>query len=302
MTASNDPQPARAKTRRTSLYRLIRIGVVAYLALCLSAYLAQNWLLFPAHAAQGTSEAACKATPGSSKLSLKTSDGTQIVALFGPALLADGYVDPHPERRPTILYFYGNGGAIAWSWNEFDLFRRLDANVLIPDYAGYGESGGKPSEVSLYATADAAYDYLQARPDIDHTKIIAFGWSLGGAVAVDLASRRPVAGLATFNAFANLREMAHHLLPWLPTRLFLLYTFDNLTKITHVKCPVLVCNGAADTRIPPSMSDRLAAAAGGPVTRLVLPLADHNTVFTSDRALLRPALQAWVDSIAAGAK
>ena len=297
----NEPgdQPSKPK-RKSWLFRLIRVGVIAYLALCVLAFLGQNWLLFPAHKSQGTVRAQFKAEPGTRKLSLKTRDGTPIAALFGPAVLADGKLDPHPELRPTILYFYGNGGAVAWSWNELWTFRQLDANVLIPDFAGYGESGGSPSESSLYATADAAYDYLISRKDIDHSKIITFGWSLGGAVAIDLASRRPVAGLATFNAFTTLREMGHRLLPFLPTRWLMRYTFDNETKVRSIHCPMLICNGAIDTTIPPSMSDRLAAAAGGPVTRVVLPLADHNTIFTANHAILEPALENFVRDVAEG--
>ena len=71
-------------------------------------------------------------------------------------------------------------------------FRRLGANVMIPDYVGYGLSGGSPSEAGCYATADTAYEHLKGRKDVDPGKIVAAGWSMGGGVAVDLAARRPV--------------------------------------------------------------------------------------------------------------
>ena len=72
--------------------------------------------------------------------------------------------------------------------------RDLGLNVLIYDYPGYGTSSGSPSEENAYAAIDAAYDYLQTEKDVDPKRIILHGRSLGGAVAADLASRRPVPG------------------------------------------------------------------------------------------------------------
>jgi pimeloyl-ACP methyl ester carboxylesterase len=92
--------------------------------------------------------------------------------------------------RPTVIFFYGNGACLAYMGEVFNGFRRLGMNVLVPEYPGYGMSGGKPTEKGFYAAADAGYDYLAQRPDIDHDRIDAAGWSMGSAVAVDLASRR----------------------------------------------------------------------------------------------------------------
>jgi uncharacterized protein len=221
-------------------------------------------------------------------LHLTTTTGIPIAAVFGSA---------REPNRPTILFFYGNAGSVAWSEGEFDHFRKLDCNVLIPDLSGFGASGGKPSESNFYATADAAWDYLQSRPEIDKNKIIVVGWSLGGGIAIDLASRKTVAGLATFNAFTTLPAMARKVLPYIPTGLFLKYKFDNLSKIPQIHCPMFICNGKMDTLVPPEMSDQLAAAAGGPVTRLVIPTADHNTIFTAEPAVLWDAMGKWIDMI-----
>ena len=149
-------------------------------------------------------------------VTLSTANGDRVVALFGPALTREG--EPHPEasRRPTLLYFYGNGMCLNDTLEQFDHFRRLGANVLIPDYVGYGMSGGQPGESGCLATADAAYDHLQSRRDVDPRAIVAVGWSLGGAVAIDLASRRPVAGLAAFSTFTSMVEMARRNFPFLP--------------------------------------------------------------------------------------
>ena len=105
--------------------------------------------------------------------------------------------------------------------------------------------------------------------------------------------------MATFNAFTTLPDMAGQLLPWLPGRYLCKYRFDNLAKMPAVRCPALVCNGSLDVLVPPTMSDRLAAAAGGPVTRLRVASADHNTVFDAEPDVLWPAVGRLIDAVAA---
>jgi len=260
-------------------------------------YFGQDWLLFPGASNQGSRETLVRQVDAGSELvHLAGPNNTHITALFGQAELADGRVDPDAAGRATILYFYGNGSCVAWSSWEMDHFRRLGVNVLCPDYLGYGMSDGKPSEANLYATADAAYDYLVHRPAAEAGKIIAVGWSLGGAVAIDLASRRPVAGLVVFNAFTSLGDMAHKTFPWLPTRLLVKYRLDNLAKIARITCPTFICNGVLDTLVPPAMSDRLAAAAGGTVTRLKIAEADHNSIFTASPKELLAAMRGFLET------
>jgi fermentation-respiration switch protein FrsA (DUF1100 family) len=123
-----------------------------------------------------------------------------------------------------------------------------------------------------------AYDYLLSRDDIDPKFIVPIGWSLGGAVAIDLARRRPVAGLVTIAAFTNLRDMARRFISWLPMSLIMKYRFDNLSKLAEISCPILIVHGTDDELIPFVMSDRLAAAAGGKVTRFNVAGAGHNDV------------------------
>lgn len=53
---------------------------------------------------------------------------------------------------------------------------------MLLEYRGYGLSSGAPSEKGLYIDARAAIDYLFTRHDLDHSQIVLFGRSLGGAV------------------------------------------------------------------------------------------------------------------------
>ena len=282
---------------RRFLLRVFRIIAAIYVVICIIVYFAQGWLLFPGASSQGTADATIQPLPGCKLLQLTASSGERITALYGPALLPDGTDDPDAQSRPTFVYFYGNGAAVAWSLHEFGLFRGLGVNVLMPDYAGYGMSGGKPSEKSLYATADAAYDYLVNQGGVKPDKIIAVGWSLGAGVAIDLASRRPVAAVAIFNPFTSIPDMAAKVFPWLPVRLLVSYRFDNLKKIGGIHYPMFICNGLQDQLVPPEMSERLAAAAGGPVTRVKIPGADHNTIFVADPGRVGKGLKGFLATV-----
>jgi fermentation-respiration switch protein FrsA (DUF1100 family) len=242
-------------------------------------FLVQRWLLFPGAYFHNRDSVKVNAAPGRELLTLHTGDGHRITAAFGAALTPDGRPLDDAARRPTLVYFYGNGDCLYTSMDEFEAFRRLGANVLVPEYVGYPLSAGKPGEAGMYATADAAYDYLLTRPDVDKSRIIAVGRSIGSGAAIDLASRKPLAGLATFSAFTSMDEMVRKVLPVFPTRLFLRHHFRNEHKMPLVRCPVFLAHGTRDSLVPFSMMARLKNKAAGPVMLYEIAGADHNDIF-----------------------
>jgi hypothetical protein len=253
-------------------------------------------ILFPGAAAQGTPQTQVGDVPGCQVVHLTTASGEHVVAMYAAAQDSDGNALSDPKNRPTILYFYGNASSITFSLKEFGQFCRPGANVLMPDYVGYGMSSGKPSEASLYETADACYDELTHKRTVAPGKIVAVGWSLGAAVAIDLASRKPVAAVAVFNAFTSTTDMARQLLPKFPPEASVVWRFDNLKKISSIKVPTFICNSAQDEIVPPVMSDQLAAAAAGPVTRVRIPDADHNGIFQAHPDAVFIPLQSFIAS------
>lgn len=256
-------------------------------------YSAQSWMIFPGRASQGQPWARVAPRQGTELLTLTTAGGERVAALFGPALSAGGQPLEDAASRPTILFFYGNGDCLANARGLLEDFRRLGVNVLVPEYVGYGMSEGEAGEAGCYATADAAYEHLVGRPDVDSGRIYAAGWSLGAAVAVDLASRRPVAGLAAFSAFTSVADMARAFYPFLPVGWILQHRFENEAKIARVSCPVLIGHGRLDRVIPFAMSERLAAAAAGPVTRFEVE-TDHNDFFAAGSETVLGALGRFV--------
>jgi fermentation-respiration switch protein FrsA (DUF1100 family) len=183
---------------------------------------------------------------------------------------------------------------------EFDAFRRLGANVAVVEYPGYGMSSGKPGEASFYAAADAAYEAITHRADVDPRQIIPTGWSIGAGTAIDMAHRHPAAAVATFSAFTSLPDMARHLLPMFPTKWLLRHRFDNERKLRDLAMPTFLAHGTQDSIVPFPMEAKLAKAAKGKVTLVEVQGGDHNDVFeVGDRELLE-AFGSFIEQVHQG--
>jgi hypothetical protein len=240
-------------------------------------YFGQSGMILRGRETQGRPCAVTEPPPGAELLRLPTACGRRVAALFGPALSPDGDPLPDAPARPTLLFFYGNGMYLNETVPLFQHLRRIGANVLVPEYLGYGLSDRPASEKGCYATADAAYEHLLGRADVDPALIVAGGVSLGGAVAIDLASRRRrVAGCIALVTFTSIPDVARHLHPDVPIWRLIRLKFDSLAKMPSVDCPLLLGHSTADALVPAWMADRLAAAARGPVTRLVIEGANHH--------------------------
>lgn len=173
----------------------------------------------------------------------------------------------------------------------------------MPDYVGFGQSGGQESETGCFATARASYQFLRSQPDINQKRLVIAGYSLGSGVAIDLAAheiqaKQPVAGLALFAAYTSMVDMGHQEYPIYPAwllRLILRYPFDSAAKMPQITCPVFLVHSRADTLIPYRMSDTLTALCRGPVTRLTVTHAGHAGYFSSVETAVFPALQRFTE-------
>ena len=240
-------------------------------------YFGQSGMILRGRDTHGRPCAAVSPPSGVEMLRLPTPCGRRVAALFGPALSPDGAILPDAPTRPTLLFFYGNGMYLNETVPLMQHLRRIGANVLVPEYLGYGLSDGPADEKGCYATADAAWQHLLRRNDIDASLIVVGGVSLGGAVAIDLAARRrEVAGCIALVTFTSIPDVARHLHPDVPIHRLIRMKFDSLAKMPSVACPLLVGHSTADALVPAWMADRLAGAARGPVTRLVIEGANHH--------------------------
>jgi fermentation-respiration switch protein FrsA (DUF1100 family) len=258
----------------------------------------QSRIIFPGALTKDQPYALVRARPGTELVHLETKNGDRIVALYGPSVSADGRPDPRALDRPTLIFFYGNAMCLNYASEQLEELRRLEVNVLIPEYVGYGMSSGSASEKGCQATALAAYDYLVTTRKVDPRKIISAGWSLGGAVAIDLASQKEVGGLIAFSSFTSGVDMGRRMLPFVPVSLLLRHRFDSVRKIAKIKCPTLIGHGRWDHAIPFDMGQELAAGAGGPVTTLWIERAGHNDFFEVGGKEIDQAITQFAEALA----
>ncbi|XP_048835077.1 protein ABHD13 [Brienomyrus brachyistius] len=209
---------------------------------------------------------------------IRTRDGVRL------NLILLRYVGENPSLAPTIIYFHGNAGNIGHRIpNALLMLVHLKVNVVLLDYRGYGKSEGEPSEEGLYLDAEAALDHVMTRPDIDKTKVILFGRSLGGAVAVHLASGNPhrVAAIIVENTFLSIPHMASTLFSFLPMRYLPLCCYKNkflsYRQVAQCRVPSLFISGLSDQLIPPVMMKQLYELSPSRTKRLaVFPDGTHN--------------------------
>jgi fermentation-respiration switch protein FrsA (DUF1100 family) len=169
--------------------------------------------------------------------------------------------------------------------------KKMGFSVFAYDYRGYGTSSGRPSEQNAYRDIDAAYEYLIKEQNTAPGKIIALGQSLGGAMAADLASRKPVGGLILESTFVT----AYRVLTKIPLLPF--DQFENINKIKQVRCPVLVIHGKQDQVIPFWHGKKLFEQANEPKKSYWVERAGHNNLLEVAGPGYRQALQAFAELI-----
>jgi len=275
--------PAPSRWRRRVVFGLIGVAV-AYIGMCVVFYGLQESILFPGRSTQGRADAIVRESATTEIVRLTLSGGTPVV---GRLDWARGIAR---ERAPTVLVFYGNGQCAATTGGVIYLLQQIGCNVLTPDYPGYGMSGGRASEVAMDETADVFWAHLNQRTDIDRTQLHLVGWSLGGAMAIDLAARTEPVSLTTISAFTSATDMGRSMVPFFPVSWVLKHPFDSLGVIDRVKCPVLIIHGEDDTLIPAEMSRTLAARVKSPVTTLFIAGGDHNNIFDVDTTKVMNAI------------
>ena len=218
---------------------------------------------------------------------LSAGDGVVLHGWFIPgAIHASG-------ARITLLVFHGNAENIGGGLDLAVRARTAGYSLLLVDYRGYGESTGQPSESGLYRDGRAALAYLRTRPDVDASRIVVWGRSIGSAVAVALAAgdaaTRPStkdgsvlpAGVILESPFSSatdlLRDGGHWLLLGLSR--FGTYRFDSAARMPRVVSPILIIHGTADDIVPIASGRRLFDLAPGRRTFVPIEGGGHNDLW-----------------------
>ena len=202
---------------------------------------------------------------------IQTEDGVTIHALW--------FEHDPVETSPTLLYFHGNAGNVV-SWAPVARrFQAMGLNVLLVDYRGYGKSEGTISERGLYRDGRAAYRALRHR-QIEPQRIIVHGRSLGAAVATEVATTYPVAGVVLETPFTHLGDMARDLYRIRPPSWLLRFEFDNLERAPDIDAPTWVVHGTNDAIVPTDHGRAVYDALSNPWHLTIIDGGDHNNLMS----------------------
>ena len=189
--------------------------------------------------------------------------------------------------RWTIVLFHGNAENVGDNLDLALRARSAGYNVLLVDYRGYGQSAGQPSERGLYLDGRAALSFLGSRRDVDDSRIVVWGRSIGAAVAVAVAadsgpsrSVRP-AGVVLESPFTSVPELLRAGGHWtlLALSRFGSYRFDSAARMSRVRVPILVIHGTADEIAPFALGRRLFDLAPGRKEFAAIEGGRHNDLW-----------------------
>lgn len=256
------PGGPRRLLRRTLIYL-----VVIYLLWLLMAFTLQRSILFPSSLAGDVRGAS--APPGVEVLHLDI-EGGRVEAWFVPG---EGVSPEAPG--PLVVFAHGNAELIDQWPTGLRGYQQRGISVLLPEFRGYGRSDGDPSQDALKQDYAAYYDLVTARPEVDASRVVLHGRSIGGAVIAQLATQRPSRAMIQQSSPASIRLMARR---FLAPGFLVRDPYDSVAVVRDYPAPVLVMHGKDDGTVPPSHARRLAEASTHPGSRLIFYDVDHNTL------------------------
>ncbi|MDB9525729.1 alpha/beta hydrolase [Oscillatoria sp. CS-180] len=267
---------------------LFGLGAIAYVAFCLALWFGQTRLIFHPQPVPTM-------TPADVGLSYE-----DVWIEMNPGNLHGWWISAQDPDAKTVLILHGNASNVEDGLIHAQYFLESGLSALVVDYRGYGKSAGDfPNEASVYEDAAAAWTYLVQTRNMAPKSIVLFGHSIGGAIAVELASQQPQAGgaiiQASFTSMADMMDQVGYsrVAPkWLLTQ-----HFDSESKVSSLNMPVLFIHGMNDRTIPALMSQQLYAIAPEPKAIWLVPGADHNDIAEVSGTQYRETLRQWLLSL-----
>lgn len=269
------------KSRRRRVLRMIGLYVLLpYLAIVVIFTAMQRKLIYQPTAAASLRVADVGLDDKTmSDRQIRTPDGVTLNGwLIKAATEPDG-----DESAPLVIYFPGN--AVHRYARRHDLLEvaSYGFDVLIFDYRGYGDNEGSPSESALTADARLIWDFARDELGYAGNRIVVFGESLGGGVALSLWSGDPAddpqpAAVVLNSTFSSLTDTVRGMYPLFPFQYLLLDRWESKERIRRVRCPIVAFHGTADELIPVEQTQILSQAAAGNLQVFKIQGAGHNNL------------------------
>ncbi len=201
-------------------------------------------------------------------IQLKTADNKNLYSWYRRA----------KPGSPTLVLFHGNAGSMAERLPMLKSYIQAGWGVLILEYRGYGLNKGDPTEEGLYYDGDAAMRFLARQEDVDSRCIVLYGHSLGSAVATKVASYFHVGGVVLSSSFTSVPDLASYHYWFLPSNFFLIDRFDNSSRISSVRSPILYIHGEDDKISPIFYAKKLYGATKSAKKFISLKGVGHNNL------------------------
>jgi fermentation-respiration switch protein FrsA (DUF1100 family) len=260
---------------------MMTVGVVLLLVLLVITFAQRSLIYFPE---SRLPPPATVGVPAAEPIAFLTEDGLRLEGWFVPPAAA--------RTGQTIIVFNGNAGHRAYRAPLAAALTRAGHAVLLFDYRGYGGNPGLPSEHGLLRDGRAAVEAVASRPDVDPSRIVYFGESIGTGVAVQLAVERPPHALILRSPFTSLVDVGRQHYSFLPVAWLLRDRFDSKAHAGDIRSPLLVIAGTADRIVPYELSEALYDAAPEPKWLVTIEGVDHNDAdLLVGRALVASVLE-----------
>ncbi len=214
----------------------------------------------------------------------------------GPELY--GWYLPGADDRQIILYFHGTATNLSHLTHFLKQFKHLDVGIFVFDYRGFGRSQGQPTEAGTYQDARGALNFL-LRNGWTRDRIVYYGHSMGAAVALQLALEKPPAGVVLESPFTSIPDLIRHHHPWLFAALPWAFPpfYNNRSKISELKSPLMIFHGQRDAIVPPSMGQTLFSLAPEPKRLYLVTEAGHDDVYQAGDAAYWTAWQNFLSQV-----
>jgi fermentation-respiration switch protein FrsA (DUF1100 family) len=278
---------------RRALIGLVLLISFGYSAAMVRLMLHETELIFRTNLARADS----KPSFGYEQIDLPRTDGARQFAW----IMRNGSVPAHDDdaRERWVLYLHGNASTIASRMNvaHYTRMHELGLHVLAPEYRGYNGLDGIPSETSVLSDARAGYEYLRSQLSVPPDRLVIFGWSLGAAVAVHLASQVEAGAVVLEGAPASVVDIGQQRYPFFPVRWIIRNPFNAIERVATIRAPLLFLHSPEDTVIPFGEGRRLFAAAPEP-KKFVEVRGGHIEASETDHEVFYGAIREFLAGLA----
>lgn len=229
------------------------------------------------------------------EVNFNSADGTELHGWFMPARGG--------SAKGTVVFSHGNAGSIGHHLSFVMWLVEARFNVMLYDYRGFGKSAGNVDRRGMLDDVTAAFEYIANRADVDASRLVSMGHSLGGAKSITALAERPVRGLRAViidGAFASYQSMARVFAGQLGANLVTdeWAPKDFVDRLAPV--PLLVVHGSDDEVVPFSQGKLLFDNANEPKTLFEVKDGRHGDALARDQGAYRRKLIAWLDKILEG--